>query len=59
MRHNLKTIAHNFRLPLRELSEFARANPNRYGIDEEHGIVTTTTFFTDLLVKEFRATIKI
>lgn len=54
MRHNLKTIAQNFRLPLRELIEFARANPTQYGIDEENGIVTTSTLYTDLLVKEFK-----
>lgn len=54
MRHNLKTVAYSFRLPERELIKFALTNPNRYGIDEEHGIVTTSTLFTDLLVKEFR-----
>ena len=55
MRHNLKTIAQNFSLPLRGFIEFALASPNQYGIDEENGIVTTSTFFTDLLVRDFRA----
>jgi len=56
MRHNLKQIAQNFRLPLRGFIEFALKNPNKFGIDEENGIVTTSTFWTELLVQEFRVT---
>lgn len=54
MRHNLKTIAQNFRLPLRDFIEFALDNHDKYGIIDEGGIITTSTWFTDSLVRDFR-----
>lgn len=55
MRHHLKIIASNFRIDEEKLTEFALKNPTKYGIDNENGFVTTSTFYTEKLVKDFKS----
>jgi len=55
MRHHLKTVASNFSLDAKKLTEFALKNPTHYGIDDDKGFVTTSTWFTKQLVEDFKA----
>ena len=55
MRHNLKQIAKNERLPLRGFIEFALAHQDQYAIEQVNETVTTGTFWSDQLVRDFRA----
>lgn len=56
MRHNLNTIADNYNLNKEKLIEFAlkHENYNKYGIINENGHITTSTWFTNDLIKDFR-----
>ncbi len=54
MRHHLKTVAKNFNVNRKELEEFALKNPRKYGIDNENGFITTSTLFTEDLIKDFK-----
>lgn len=54
MRHHLKIVANNFRVNEKELEEFALKNPRKYGIDNENGFITTSTMFTEDLIKDFK-----
>jgi len=56
MRHHLDIIATNYKLDKQKFTEFAlkKENYDRFGIVNENGFVTTSTFFTDNLVSEFK-----
>lgn len=54
MRHHLKIIAKNFNLNQKELEEFALKTPRKYGIDNENGFISTSTFYTIDLVNDFK-----
>lgn len=53
MQHHLKIIAKNFRLNQKDLEELALKNPRKYGINNNNGFITTTTLFTETLIKDF------
>jgi len=56
MRHHLNIIASNYKFDKEKFTEFALKpqNYNKYGIINENGFVTTSTFFTDALVFAFK-----
>jgi len=54
MQHDLKVIARNFRFDEKEFVEFALNNKRKYGIVEDVGIITTSTWFSDDLINGFR-----
>lgn len=54
MEHHLKIVASNFKLDFVMLQNFALENPRKYGISNVKGFVTTTTLFTEDLVKSFK-----
>ena len=53
MEHHLKIVAKNFQVDEKELTEFALKNPRRYGIRQEGSYVTTTTLFSQDLLRDF------
>jgi len=56
MEHTLKEIATIFSLDEEKLTEFALLPIKRHkdGILNEHGVITTTTFFSDSLINDFK-----
>jgi len=54
MRHHLKITASNFKIDEQKLTTFALENHRKYGIIDENGFVTTSTWYTDNLVKDFK-----
>ncbi len=54
MEHHLKIVAKNFELDEIKLTEFALKNPRKYGIEKQDNFVTTTTMFTEDLIKDFQ-----
>jgi len=58
MRHHLKIVARNFQVDQKELEEFALENPKKYGIDNENGFITTSTWWTEDLIRDFRTSVK-
>ena len=56
MRHHLNIIASNYNLDKEKFTEFAlrKENYNKYGIVNETGFITTSTFFSDSLVRDFK-----
>jgi putative heme iron utilization protein len=56
MRHHLKIVAKNFKVDEKELTDFALKNKRKYGIDVEGNFVTTSTMFSEDLVKDFKNT---
>ena len=56
MEHTLNEIATIFSLDEEKLTEFALLpiNRHKYGILNEHGVITTTTFFSDSLINDFK-----
>lgn len=53
MEHHLKIVARNYHLDQKELEEFALQNPKKYGISNVDGFITTTTWYTEDLIKDF------
>jgi hypothetical protein len=53
MRHLVSDVAKNFRIDPIALTRFAIRYHNKYGIIAENGKVTTSTSFSDALVKDF------
>lgn len=54
MRHHLKIVARIFNVNQQELEDFARKNKRKYGIEDENGFITTSTLFTEELIKDFK-----
>jgi len=56
MRHHLNIIASNYGLDKEKFTEFALKphNYNKYGIINKNGFVTTSTFFSDDLINDFK-----
>jgi hypothetical protein len=54
MIHTLKSISNIFKLDEQKLTEFALNNPIKYGIISESDKYTTSTWFTNNLVKDFK-----
>lgn len=54
MQHHLKIVAKNFKVNQKELEIFALKNPKKYGIENNNGFITTTTMFTEDLIKDFK-----
>ena len=42
-----------------ELEKFALENPRKYGIDNVNGFITTSTFYTEDLIKDFKTSKKL
>ena len=54
MEHNIKNIAYNHHLNSTALTRFACAFQNKYGILNDNGFVTTTTWFVNDLINDFK-----
>lgn len=54
MRHHLKIVARNFNVDQKELELFALENKKKYGIDNDNGFITTSTMYTEELIKDFK-----
>ena len=54
MRHHLKIVALNFQISQKELEEFALKNKRKYGIQDENGFITTSTWHTEDLINDFK-----
>lgn len=55
MRHDINTVARNFMLNRKRFRDFALDNASKYGIDNENGFVTTSTWYTNDLVADFKS----
>jgi len=55
MRHDINTIASNFHLNRKRLRNFAKTNANKYGVDVDGSMMTTSTWYTNKLVADFKA----
>jgi len=54
MRHHLKIVASIFKVNQQDLEDFALKNKRKYGIVDENGFITTSTMFTEELIKDFK-----
>ena len=54
MRHHLKLVAKHFQVDQTELENFALKNKKKYGIDDENGFITTSTTYTEDLIRDFK-----
>ena len=54
MKHKLTDIAKNFLFNSDKFIDFALANTSVYGIIDKNGTVTTSTLFSDKLVKDYQ-----
>lgn len=54
MRHHLKIVASNFKVDQKQLENFALKNKKRYGIEDENGFITTSTMYTEDLIRDFK-----
>jgi hypothetical protein len=55
MRHDINTIARNYHLDRNRFRDFAQLNQSKYGIDIDNGFMTTSTWYTNDLVADFKA----
>lgn len=55
MRHDINQIASNFHLNRKRFRDFAQANHNKYGVVIEGSYMTTSTWYTNDLVADFKA----
>lgn len=55
MRHDINTIARNYMLNRQRFRDFALLNMSKYGIDNENGFITTSTWYTNDLVADFKS----
>jgi len=55
MTHDINQIASNFHLNRKRFKDFALANASKYGVHVEGSLITTTTWYTNDLVADFKA----
>ena len=55
MRHHLNVIASNYQFDKQDFTDFALKDKRKYGIEDEDGFVTTSTLFSDKLIKDYLA----
>lgn len=54
MRHDINSIARHYKLDKDMFRVFALNNKSKYGIDDKNVFITTSTFYTDDLVNDFK-----